>query len=601
MNELKGLKADLKTAETSQAKINILRKIAWETRTHSPNEALTYGEKALELAQASGSRQQRADVFNTLGVIHKNMGHYPLAKKYFQQSLDLRLEAPSEELPISIAYSNLGIVYTLEGDYEQAVSLFLQSLQLVERLQSFDRMGNCNTNLGVLWEKQGDLSRAQQYHEKALQCYEKEEDPRGIAYALNNKANIETRIGNYQNALDYYHRSIVIKQEINDSYGVAHSYSKVGMIHKELFQDTLALEYLYHAMDIQEMIEDKRGLTETLLSIGSVYYQQQKPQGAIAFASKSLELAKSINAKGAVHQALKGLAEAHQLGGNYQKAYEYYVKHVQVKEELFNDEKLKAIALIQSKFETKKKDQQIEQLSQQQEILKSVNKELELFAGKASHDLKSPLRNISSFSNLLERRFGKVLNDEGLEFLGYIQQSAKDMEQLLTDLLKYAKTGLNPDSLQRVDLNQVIARVKANLYIETRESESEIASVDLPQVCATQTLMIQLFQNLISNAIKFRRPDQKPIIQIGSKMQQQETVFFVADNGIGIPPEKRQYVFEIFARVHDKQSYEGTGIGLATVKKILDQLNGRIWVESNAQGGTTFCFVIPSSGHQGCA
>ncbi|MEM6723585.1 MAG: ATP-binding protein, partial [Bacteroidota bacterium] len=383
--------------------------------------------------------------------------------------------------------------------------------------------------------------------------------------------------------------------------GVAHSYSKVGLIHKELFQDTLAIEYLYHAMDIQELIEDKRGLTETLLAIGSVYFQQQKPQGAIAFASKSLEVAKSLNAKGAIHQALKGLAEAYQLAGNYQKAYEHYVKHVQVKEELFNEEKLKAIAIAQSKFETKKKDQQIEQLSQQQEILKSVNKELELFAGKASHDLKSPLRNISSFSNLLERRFGEVLNQEGLEFLGYIQQSAKDMEQLLTDLLKYAKTGLNPDSLEKVDLNQVIDRVKANLYIETRESEAEIASQDLPQVCATKTLMIQLFQNLISNAIKFRHPDQKPVIEIGTKIQHQTTVFYVADNGIGIPPEKRQYVFDIFARVHDKQTYDGTGIGLATVKKILDQLNGRIWVESNNKGGTSFCFVIPSRDHSGCS
>ncbi|PAX53490.1 hypothetical protein CK510_13715 [Brunnivagina elsteri CCALA 953] len=254
--------------------------------------------------------------------------------------------------------------------------------------------------------------------------------------------------------------------------------------------------------------------------------------------------------------------------------------------------------------------QLLEQEVKQREILANSNTELEQFAYVASHDLQEPLRMVTSYLQLLERRYKDKLDPKAEEFIGYAVDGAKRMQILIDDLLSFSRISSKGKSLTWVDCNQVFVQVISNLKIAIAESNAIIKCEQiLPQIFADTTQLNQLFQNLIGNAIKFHR-EISPIIEIGflKREEQIETsspsqyfvpstpssyLFWVRDNGIGIEPQYCDRIFEIFQRLHGKAQYPGTGIGLAICKKIVERHGGSIWVESELNQGTTIFFTIP--------
>ncbi len=234
-------------------------------------------------------------------------------------------------------------------------------------------------------------------------------------------------------------------------------------------------------------------------------------------------------------------------------------------------------------------------LREAEQKLISSNKELEQFAYAASHDLKEPLRMISSYVSLIKRKLGPQLDSSTSEYMGFVTEGVTRMESLLNDLLEYSRLGHRPQQAKMVDLNEVIMAVTKNLITGIKESQAVIYSNQLPCVKASSTEMIQLFQNLISNSIKFHRAGIAPVVVILHEKKEDAYVFHLHDNGIGIPLQYRQSIFNLFERLHSRQEYEGTGIGLATCKKIVSNLGGSIWVESEAAEGSTFTFTIPTN------
>ncbi|MFK7946061.1 MAG: PAS domain S-box protein [Saprospiraceae bacterium] len=222
-----------------------------------------------------------------------------------------------------------------------------------------------------------------------------------------------------------------------------------------------------------------------------------------------------------------------------------------------------------------------------------TNLQLESFAYIASHDLKEPLRMIHSFTQLLNRRLKPHFDENTTDYINFILSGVHRMQNLLDDLLKYSTIGRKEKDLEMVDLNDTIYNVIQNLQHSVKEKNAEIQIEPLPQVKAFPIQMVQLFQNLISNAIKFVPNEKQPIINIKVKEQLNSYDFEVNDNGIGIQKEYLEKIFLVFKRLHSKEEYEGTGIGLATCKKIIENLNGQIWVESEYGKGTSFFFTIP--------
>jgi PAS domain S-box-containing protein len=234
-------------------------------------------------------------------------------------------------------------------------------------------------------------------------------------------------------------------------------------------------------------------------------------------------------------------------------------------------------------------------LTAQAELLKRSNRELEQFAYVASHDLKEPLRMVASYTTLLNEEFAGKLGSEGDKYIKYAVDGAKRMQALIDDLLNFSQVGRTGGRIQAVDLNKMAEIAVSNLEASMLATSAVVKIGKLPIVRGNATLLSQLIQNLIANAIKFHG-DTPPVVGVSGRRQDDEWVICVEDNGIGIDPEYRERVFELFQRLHGRGKYEGTGIGLSICRKVVEQYGGRIWVESELGRGSTFYFTLPAEG-----
>lgn len=224
--------------------------------------------------------------------------------------------------------------------------------------------------------------------------------------------------------------------------------------------------------------------------------------------------------------------------------------------------------------------------------LKRSNTDLQHFAYVASHDLQEPLRTISSFTQLLVMRYREKLDIDAVEFMDLIVDASKQMQQMIIDLLEYSRIG-KPGVYVQVNIEELVDHVLLNLKGLIERNQAEVTYDPLPILIVEKDYLDRVFQNLIGNAIKFRKPEEPPKVHISSKKDGNEYIFSVSDNGIGIEEKYFERIFTIFQRLHSRDKYEGSGMGLAIIKKIIESHKGRIWIESLHGVGSTFYFTLP--------
>ena len=249
----------------------------------------------------------------------------------------------------------------------------------------------------------------------------------------------------------------------------------------------------------------------------------------------------------------------------------------------------KVLASLSDITEKKRAEERLKRILE----LERSNTELEQFAYVASHDLQEPLRMVTSYVKLLERRYKGRLDKDADEFIGFAADGAARMRTLINDLLSYSRLSTRAQPFEKVDCNAALAAALGNLRLAIEESRADVAFEALPEVMADAVQLVQLFQNLVSNAVKFRR-EEIPRVRISAGRKDGDWLFAVADNGIGIEPEYKERIFLIFQRLHGRGEYSGTGIGLAICRRIVERHGGRIWVESVPGQGSTFFFTIPA-------
>ncbi|MDP4172399.1 MAG: ATP-binding protein [Bacteroidota bacterium] len=245
----------------------------------------------------------------------------------------------------------------------------------------------------------------------------------------------------------------------------------------------------------------------------------------------------------------------------------------------------------------------ITRLKSAEDELKRSNKALEQFAYVASHDLQEPLRMVSNYSSLILKKYKEIFSIEVEKYFSFILEGTTRMQSLIKDLLNYSRTITKERNFTTIDLNKIIEIVKNNLSLLIKETDAKLTIDKLPEVYGDETQLIQLYQNLISNAIKFRS-ERKPEIKIGIRESSSTVpsnvytsvcpIFYVNDNGIGIETEYFNRIFIIFQRLHEREKYPGTGIGLSICQKIVERHGGKIWVESEPGNGSTFYFTLSS-------
>ncbi len=235
----------------------------------------------------------------------------------------------------------------------------------------------------------------------------------------------------------------------------------------------------------------------------------------------------------------------------------------------------------------------VTQRLQFQRELERSNQELEQFAYVASHDLQEPVRVINGFIQLLEKREGDHLDAKGREYMAFIIDAGDRMKALINDLLAYSRVGTQAQPPSAINLDRALERALANLQLLIKEENVHIEREPLPTVWAEAGQMTQLFQNLLANAIRYHQPGRTPLIKIGVERREGEWLISVSDNGIGIDPRFFDRIFKIFQRLHTREDYPGTGIGLALCQKIVERHRGRIQVESRPGEGSIFSFTLP--------
>ncbi|HZA21999.1 MAG TPA: ATP-binding protein, partial [Dehalococcoidia bacterium] len=233
-------------------------------------------------------------------------------------------------------------------------------------------------------------------------------------------------------------------------------------------------------------------------------------------------------------------------------------------------------------------------LEQRVNQLDQANADLERFAYVASHDLQEPLRMVSGFSQMLQEKYQDQLDADAREYIWYLVDAAGRMRNLIQDLLAFSRVQTRGRPLEMVNCEEVLGWVLSNLQAAIEEAQAVVTHDPLPEVMGDATQLMQVFQNLLANAMKFRKLEP-PRVHISVEGSGEEFIFSVTDNGIGIEPEFHQRIFEIFQRLHTRDRYPGTGIGLAICQRIIDRHGGRIWVESEPGQGSTFYFSLPAT------
>lgn len=564
-------------------------------------EALDYYHIYLELPQIQSSSKEKANGLSRIAAVHQRIGNDEESYRLQLQALEA-LEQIQDSAGIGRSLYQLGTIVFYQKDYAQALKYYQGSLDLAEKRKKEKGMLSCFSALGPTYEGLGDSQRAQEYLNKALDLSRKLKIRSKEAYALHNLGAHYLKKDELDKAFDLLTESYHLKIELQDKWGLIGSY----------------------------------------MYLGDLYMKQiQYPLADTAY-KKGLQLAEEIDSDARKVKLYDRLAKVASKQGDFERAFEMNLSYIKLKESLLNEEMIKKLGNARIQYELGKKENEIKllkqeglykkmkgtffwmvsfltvclmgmsyrtvikhkfqlqlqeknaEINQQYTDLSRKNEDLKKFAFIVSHDLKAPLRTIGSFTGLLKRRYFNAIDQNGQEYMEFITGGVKRMDQLLNDLLTYSQIENNEQESNWTETKDVVHNALSNLYFQIRNENAaiQINEKALPRVKGNSAHLTQLFQNIIANGIKFRN-GKSPRISIDCLPKEDEYTFRIQDNGIGIEEQYKEKIFRMFSRLHKMEEYEGTGIGLATCKKIVEKHGGKIWVESQLGQGSTFFFSLP--------
>lgn len=598
LRHIDSLRQILDTLPEGKEKVFLLKEIAWAYKTSQPALAHRYAGQSLRAAQSLKYPGGIADAKHTIGMIAWHQGEYDKASRNFFEALSIR-ESLNDSLGLSRSYNNIGNVYFRQGAFDKAFYYYNLALEMRRHLK----------------------------------------DSIGMAYSLNNIADVETERNRYNAALSKYRRALELTTTLKDLAGQAFTHERIGMLRMRQGKAGEAAAEFHLALGLGRQAQDANAVARNEARLGNAYLEMDSTARAVGLLRNALAASRKIDARELQADALELLSEAYARQGHYDSAFYFQKEHHRFYLSLMDAERERVMLSIQEQYESEKQranllesqrrasrnqkflyiavliglslvalniviryrfqirltqvlQEKNQEIAQQNESLLQSNRSLEQFAYVVSHDLREPLRTIGSFSSLLARRYQDKLDQNARDFIEYIVMGVGQMSQLLDGLLAFARlSGQQAMLREKTDLNNTLAQVLSALRSEIRQKNATIQLDFLPTLQAHPAQLHQLFQNLISNALKFN-DKENPAIYIGYHKNGEGHHFFVQDNGIGINSRYFDKIFLIFQRL-EKQQYSGTGIGLAICEKVVEQHRGRIWVESVEGKGSTFHFTLP--------
>jgi len=580
-------------------------------------------------------------------VISYQSGHYQ-ASYNFADSI-LQLIPPSEEALIA-QYRKLNgnnLVYL--GNYPKAYDNQLKALEYFQKIKDNKNLASLHFSIGNNFFYQSHFELALEHFEKSSTIWKAEKDTKGIFWAVGAIGSVYEHQGKMKEAISYSEEALSMAYELDSKPDIAWTLYNLGSILTTNGEIQKGLKQITEANEIAIEIKDYPLIGYTLEGLSKIHVFIKEYDKAIQFLDKSHEIAKENNELATMPNIYRLYSEIYYLQNDLQQFKKYSDKQIAIKDSLNNEQLTKAMGSLKKDFEVRelerkkeiallKKDARIDtfkklifmgsvsfaafvlllisifasknnrlqkeknqlllssnkKILEQVEQLKSSNRDLKEYANIISHDLKEPLRNIGSFTTLLKRSIGSDISQASSDYMQFIQNGVKQLHTLLIDLKNYSEIDNFNEISQTTNCNKVVEKLVASFNFNPQFEKADITFNNLPECAILPKHFELIISNLISNGIKFNQ-SEKPKIFIDCDSNQNEFVFSVKDNGIGIDQNFKEKIFVVFQRLNNREQFSGSGIGLASCKKIINNYGGRIWFTSDIPNGSTFFFTIPKN------
>ncbi len=597
-------------------------------------EAEAFYKKSLDLIDHV-SDANKLDIYIDWAIINKKTGKYKTSKDYYDRTLELAQQIGDIEM-VEFAYNGLGTLHSALSEFDKAIDAYLHSIDIAKKRKNIREELVTLTNIAKVYTKSNNFELAFDNIKNAYRLALEINDSTELGGVLNAYGNILNVQKDYPAALIRHQEALAVYEKSNDQSHILETLIYVADVYAQSGQYKLAEQYFKRCFDYKEHLVYYEH-PNLYLKLGNLYKKTSNDAKAIESYKKSLELASLRSFKDIIQKSNLGLSQVYQQSGDYKNAYTYLQIANSYGDSLFNEEKSKRLAEAQYKFDVEKSEKEIQSLRLEQnrywlgtilvffsviiislvyylrlkgrnnrvllqknseikfqnERLEKSNEILHQFAYASAHDLKEPLRSISSFVHIIQRRYSKLLPPEAGEYMDFVVGGVKRMESLLSALLEYSTVASDEQEVKHTtSLKLALSDVKHNLHSTIIEKNANVDCEGfLPMLWISRLHLTQLFQNLISNSLKFS--NKQPHIKVFGQVQGANLLITVKDNGIGMKLEYSDKIFRLFQRLSRSPQYEGTGIGLAICKHIVDKYNGKIWFESVEGEGTTFYLSFP--------
>ena len=630
--------------------VGILNKIGYEYYMINIDSTAHYAQKSLSISEENNFKIEESRALNLLGIVAQFKGD-------LNHALTLNIKAYNigEEINsvsnIASSANELSIIYEQLNDIEQSINYAMIALEGARKMEDNRFIGFMLSNLAKYHLEEGNFEKVVIYKDELIDLARMTNNCELLSegYFLSGKLQFEDK--KFELSLNSYNKSLDAAKTCDDQYFSSFSYKGISEIHFKNGDFLLAKQFIDKANTILEEIGDLDSHGENYLLESDILFSLGLEKDGETALLKGLAYAQKSKKLDYEKQYLSRLSRRNKEKGNFKKAFAYSEEANEVQRKISDQNKAIVMLELERKYNLEKKDVELQLLEEQKSkdaqtiksrtflviasslfaalvgliaffiflglkrkadysskleqeveertqelqksnrLLQNSNQELERFAYISSHDLKEPLKNINSFTKLIKNES----TDKGLtkikEYANILENCSNQLNTLVSDILDYSmiKSDLK---IQSIDLNQIIEQLKSDLDSSLNIKNAIIIADNLPTIKTDKSSIYRIFKNLIENGIKYNTSKQ-PQVNISTQVSPEKVILVFADNGIGIDKKFHEIIFKMFKRLHNKDNYAGSGIGLSTVKAVVERLKGTIKVVSEPKNGSEFIVTLP--------
>ncbi len=575
---------------TKKSEINKLLDEAYKVRVNNLKYSIELSEQALDLAKAIDHNSSIARSLTLLSLFYMIQGDFDLAINIANEAIDIYSQLNDEKGIADAKYTIAGAYYKRD-DFYKGLSFLLDCRLIYSQLKDYHNLSRVQKSLGTIYEYLGDIQSAVTAYEGAIEAAQANDDFDLASNAYNPLSGIFLNQGNTKKATEIIEKSIQLKEKSGDVRGLAFALYGRGKIYTETKHFELAEKDFQESIRIHEEMGEKLGWAMSQHKLGALYLAKNELSRAKEALINALEYSNKNRIILIKFKSNLLLHEVAKKEGNFELALKYLTQYLHEKESVINARTAKVIEGYSSLSKMEKLEQDLKVQKQKSELEAQKNIELDSFFYRVSHDLKGPIASMSSLGYLAKH---EVQDEKALSYIDEYDKNVNRLNNILSELLNLARISYNSEIKEPINFDKLIDEcISSYKYLENFDKIHFQVEVERIAFKSKWSLVNSILQNLIENAIKYLRTEKNtPTISVKVySAEKDEIIIAIKDNGVGMSKEDVEKVFKMFFRANRR--IEGTGLGLHIVKRAVDQLNGRIEVESELNSGTMFTIWLP--------